>query len=123
MKGQLASCGLALLCLFGCNSQQEDKQEREPLGAAADIAYDYVFLGEPYRDENHPEEPGKLVADLPLVVYRPDKLNKLEEALADNKPVVVEAARLSGYAESTVLHVVKVLRPEVEKEKINAPES
>lgn len=253
MKGQLASCGLALLYLSGCNSPQEDKQERKPLGAAPeamagyepeysgrlytgglspeeveklkldwpvyqvtgsesyffsapdtlqnyvgscigltaevkegwegnneyineqttynrsalevtaidllpysactepevpegdqaasgnlstfrgnlrrmvrpapDIAYDYaLLLEEPYRDESHPKEPGKLVAELPLVVFRPDKLDKLEEALANDKTVVVEAARVTGYAESTVLRVVEIRQPEVEKREINTSE-
>lgn len=96
---------------------------RRMVRPAPDIAYDYALqLDEPYRDENHPVEPGKLVTELPLVVYRPDKLNKLEEALADNKPVTVEAAREPGYAESTVLRVAKILRPEVAREQAEQPE-
>ncbi len=96
---------------------------RRMVRPAPDIAYDYALqLDEPYRDKNHPIEPGKLVTELPLVVFRNDKLNKLEEALAANKTVVIEAAREPGYAESTVLRVVKILRPEVEEEEISRPE-
>lgn len=91
---------------------------------APDIAYDYALqLEEPYRDENHPEKPGMLVTELPLVVFRHDKINKLEEALADDKTVVVEADPVTGYAEATALRVAKILRPEVEKEKVETPET
>lgn len=97
---------------------------RRMVRPAPDIAYDYALqLEEPYRDENHPEEPGKLVTELPLVVFRPDKINKLEEALADDKTVVVEADQVTGYAEATALRVAKILRPEVEKEEITTPET
>lgn len=67
-------------------------------------------------------EPGKLITELPLVVYRPDKLNKLEEALAGDKSVAVEAAKVQGYAESTALRVAKILRPEVAGGETDAPE-
>lgn len=96
---------------------------RRMVRPAPDIAYDYALqLDEPYRDENHPVEPGKTVTELPLIVYRPDKLNKLEEALASNKPVTVEAAKVAGYAESTALRVAKILRPEVARGETDTPE-
>lgn len=97
---------------------------RRMVRPAPDVAYDYALqLEDPYRDENHPKEPGKLVTELPLVVFRPDKINKLEEALADDKTVVVEAEPVTGYAEATALRVAKILRPEVEKEEITTPEN
>lgn len=97
---------------------------RRMIRPAPDIAYDYALqLEEPYRDENHPEEPGKLVTELPLVVFRPDKIKKLEEGLADDKMVVVETDPVTGYAEATALRVAKVLRPEVEKEEVETPET
>lgn len=96
---------------------------RRMVRPAPDIAYDYALqLDEPYRDENHPIEPGKTVTELPLVVYRPDKINKLEEALANDKPVAVEAAMVAGYAESTALRVAKILRPEVARGEADSPE-
>lgn len=96
---------------------------RRMVRPAPDIAYDYALkLDEPYRDEHHPVEPGKLVTELPLVVYRPDKLNKLEEALTSEKPVAIEGAKIPGYAESTALRVAKILRPEVAEGETDSPD-
>ena len=76
---------------------------------APDIAYDYVLrLEKPFRDENHPVQPGKLVKELPLFVLNEQEIGCLERAVATGQPVVLRGSLVQGYAENKVLQVLEV---------------
>lgn len=82
---------------------------RRMLRPAPDIAYDYVLrLEEPFRDPNHPVEPGKLVEELPLFILKQEDVEEIEQAIAQRRTVRVEAALVQGYAERKALQVVKI---------------
>ena len=76
---------------------------------APDIAYDYALrLHQPFRDEFSQVEPNKLIAEIPIEVYEPEELNKIEKALEEGKVLKVKAALVHAYAESPVLQVVNL---------------
>ena len=76
---------------------------------APDIAYDYALrLHQPFRDEFNQVEPNKLITEIPIEVYEPEELNKIEKALQEGKGLEVKAALVHAYAESPVLQVVKL---------------
>ena len=76
---------------------------------APDIAYDYALqLEEPFRDENNPIEPGKLVEALPLFIFNQEDVSKIENAIASDRKVEVEAVMVQGYAERKALQVIVV---------------
>ncbi|WP_224999645.1 hypothetical protein [Cesiribacter sp. SM1] len=73
---------------------------------APDIAYDYQLrLQKPYRDQNHPVSPGKLVQTLPLVPGSFSVLSTLEAAVRQNRQLRVEGIQHQGYAESQAVWV------------------
>ena len=79
------------------------------LRPAPDIAYDYALrLHQPFHDEFNQVEPNKLITEIPLEVYAPEELNKIEKALQEGKALEVRAAFVHAYAESPVLQVVKL---------------
>lgn len=76
---------------------------------APDIAYDYsIALQEPYRDPNHPIEPGMLVKKLPLFTGSFELLQKLEEAVRENNSVQIQGRQQQGYAEQEAVWVFSV---------------
>ncbi len=73
---------------------------------APDIAYDYQLrLQEPYRDQNHPVTPNKLVQTLPLVPGNFDVLSALETAVRQKRQLRIEGIQHQGYAESQAVWV------------------
>ena len=76
---------------------------------APDIAYDYALrLHKPFRDEFNQVEPNKLITEIPIEVYEPEALNKIEKALLEGKKLEVKAALVHGYAESPALQVESI---------------
>lgn len=74
---------------------------------APDIAYDYQLrLLKPYRDVNHPVQPGKLVQALPLVTADFSVLSALETALNQDSPLQIRGVQHQGYAESQAVWIV-----------------
>ena len=74
---------------------------------APDIAYDYKLrLQKPYRDPNHPVQPGKLVETLPLFTASFDVLSKLEASVRQNVVLQVKGRQQQGYAEQEAVWVV-----------------
>lgn len=74
---------------------------------APDIAYDYQLrLQEPYRDANHPVEPGKLVKTLPLFAPDFEVMRSLETAVRRNIPLQIKGRQQQGYAEREAVWVI-----------------
>lgn len=73
---------------------------------APDVAYDYLLtLPEPIRLESDPVLPGRLLKDLPLVLFNVSQVRAAERALALEEEVVVQGVLSQGYAEQKVLEV------------------
>lgn len=73
---------------------------------APDIAYDYALtLQQPYRDQNHPIQPGKLVRTLPLVTTDFEVLRALEEAVQTGRNLQLKGIQHQGYAEQEAVWV------------------
>ena len=74
---------------------------------APDIAYDYQLrLQKPYRDANHPVQPGRLVQTLPLSTVDFEVLSKMEAAVRQKKRLRIQGVQHQGYAESQAVWVV-----------------
>jgi predicted small lipoprotein YifL len=76
---------------------------------APDIAYDYALqLQKPYRDDNHPIEPGMLVRSLPLVTAEFEVLSRLENAILTGESVEIEGVQHQGYAEQQAVWIIRL---------------
>lgn len=76
---------------------------------APDIAYDYqLVLNEPVRQEGDPVLPGRLLKDLPLVLFNISQVKAAEKAFAREEEVVVQGVLSQGYAGQKVLEVRQV---------------
>lgn len=74
---------------------------------APDIAYDYQLrLQTPYRDPNHPINPGQLVQTLPLQPADFEVLSTLEGAVRHNIMLQLQGIQHQGYAEQEAVWVL-----------------